>query len=76
MDAPLLNIVLMKKKKIYIYILNIFRKNFLSLVILCMEKKNQIFRIKIDRVKIFFMPKITLGGVLKKKKNIQQTLNI
>ena len=33
-----------------------------------MEKKNQIFRIKIDRVKIFFMPKITLGGVLKKKK--------
>jgi len=41
-----------------------------------MEKKNQIFRIKIDRVKIFFMPKITLGGVFKKKKNIQQTLNI
>ena len=33
-----------------------------------MEKKNQIFRIKIDRVKIFFMPKITLGGVFKKKK--------
>ena len=53
MDAPLLNIVLMGEKKyIFFYI---FLKNFLSLVILCMEKKFQIFRIKIDRVRKFLM---------------------
>ena len=59
-DTPLLNIVLMKKK----YFFKIFFEDtFLSLFILCQEKKFQNFWIRIERVKFFSKSRKTKNNI-------------